>query len=199
MPVDVSLRPNVIVTVKNIDDNDFILHYIARVSGNEEERSIVLEPQDSAKVTVTPRQFITLSALAGDETPPIELIVSAPIERAMSGDLVLELSPEEVGQSAAALANGGTRRVIITLKTVSGEIHDWYSAELAVAVTTDSTAGTVSIDSATPMMIGGECVVDIIYDEAAWAAGETVTLTVDAQTIMGYTVTGGTSVDTITE
>jgi hypothetical protein len=119
------------------------------------------------------------------------------LKKAMSGDMVFVISPTTCGSSAAAMAAGGTRTVTITLKTAAGEVHSWYNGDLSVSIADTSTAGTASIVDTTPAMVNGVCSVVVTYDAAAWAAGETTTLTVNNQTIMGYTVTGGTSVDTL--
>jgi hypothetical protein len=47
-------------------------------------------------------------------------------------------------------------------------------------------------------MVNGRCVVVVSGDAADWLDTETDTLTLANSTILGYTVTGGTSVETFT-
>lgn len=117
---------------------------------------------------------------------------------AMSGDLVMVISPETV--TSAPTAAVFTRTVDIQIQTASGELHSWlnqdYATTLSIADT--STAGTASIASTTLSLAGGRAQVVVSGDAAAWLDTETDTLTIADIDIMGYTVTGGTSVETFT-
>jgi len=117
-------------------------------------------------------------------------------DKAMSGDLVLSISPTTVAPSPTSAA--WTRNVVIELQTAAGEKHSWYSADLSVSIADTSTAGTASITDTTPAMVNGRCVVVVSGDAQDWLNTETDTLTVNNQTVLGKTVTGGTSVETFT-
>lgn len=120
------------------------------------------------------------------------------LEKAMSGDMVMTVSPATV--STAALSTAWTRDVIITVATAAGEEHVWlnqaYTTTLSIADT--STAGTASITSTTLTLVNGKAIVTVSGDAQDWLATETDTLTVGNITVMGYTVTGDTSVETFT-
>lgn len=117
-------------------------------------------------------------------------------DKAMSGDMVLSITPATVAPAPRATA--WTRTVTIQLKTAAGEVHSWYNANLAASIADDSTAGTATITDTTPPMVNGVCRVVISGDAADWLATETDTLTISNQTVLGFTVTGGTSVETFT-
>jgi hypothetical protein len=84
--------------------------------------------------------------------------------------------------------------------TAAGEVHTWlnqsYTTTLSIADT--STAGTASIVSTTLTLVNGQADIVVSGDAADWLNTETDTLTVGNITVMGYTVTGGTSVETFT-
>jgi hypothetical protein len=117
-------------------------------------------------------------------------------DKAMSGDMVLTISPATVAPAPRATA--WTRTVTITLKTAGGDTHTWYNGTLTVSIADTSSAGTATITDTTPNMVNGVCTVVISSGAAAWLNSETDTLTVSNQTILGSTITGGTSVETFT-
>jgi hypothetical protein len=117
-------------------------------------------------------------------------------DKALSGDMVFVISPETVAPVPTSAA--WTRNVIIELQTAAGEVHTWFSADIATTIADTSTAGTASITDTTPAMVNGRCVVVVSGDAADWLNTETDTLTLANSTILGYTVTGGTSVETFT-
>ena len=120
------------------------------------------------------------------------------LEKAMSGDIVFSILPATVAPVPTAAA--WTRTVRIKLLTAAGEIHSWlnqaYTTTLSIA--DDSTAGTASIVSTTLTFVNGQADIVVSGDAAAWLDTETDTLTVANITVMGYTVAGGTSVETFT-
>ncbi len=119
------------------------------------------------------------------------------IEKAMSGDIVIVIDPETVTPVPTSAA--WTRNVKISLKTAAGEIHSWCNlTEATILSIGDTGGGTASIVATTITIVNGETIVVVSGTEATWANGETDTLTVGNMTIMGYTVTGGTSVETFT-
>lgn len=120
------------------------------------------------------------------------------IGKAMSGDMVMVISPTTV--APAPTSSAFTRNVEITIETAGGEVHEWltqdYATTLSIADT--STAGTASITSTTLSLVNGQATVVVSGDAQDWLDTETDTLTVGNITVMGYTVTGGTSVETFT-
>lgn len=119
------------------------------------------------------------------------------MSQAMSGDMVISIDPETVDRVATAAA--WTRTVIVRVTNAAGQVHAWLNDAYATsaAIADDSTAGTASIPSTTLTVVNGIASVVVSGTAAAWIANETNTLTISNLTIMGYTVTGGTSVETI--
>ena len=117
--------------------------------------------------------------------------------QAMSGDLVMVIEPETVELEATDAA--WTRDVTITIETADGDVHEWltadYTTTLSIGDTSD--AGTASIEGTTLSIVNGKSVVTVSGDEEDWIADETDTLTVGEITVLGSTVSGGTSVQTI--
>jgi hypothetical protein len=120
------------------------------------------------------------------------------MQTALAGDMVLEISPATVNKAATGAT--WTRTVTITLKNAAGEVHDWYNKTVTsgCSVADTSTAGTASIPNTSLVFVNGIATKVVSGNAAAWLAGETDTLTIANETIMGYTVTGGTSVQTFT-
>lgn len=120
------------------------------------------------------------------------------LEKAMSGDLVMVIDPETVTPAPTAAA--WTRTVLVSIQTAAGEVHQWlnqaYTTTASIADT--STAGTASIASTTLTLVNGQAAIVVSGDAADWLDTETDTLTIGNITVMGYTVTGGTSVETFT-
>ena len=119
-------------------------------------------------------------------------------DKAMSGDIVFAITPATVAPAPTSAA--WTRDVVVEVQDASGNVHTWinqdYAAALAIADT--STAGTASITSTTLSLVNGRAVVTVSGDGVAWLNAETDTLTVSNITVMGYTITGGASVETFT-
>jgi hypothetical protein len=117
---------------------------------------------------------------------------------AMSGNMTMVITPETVAPAPTAAA--WTREVEIKIINGNGKVCEWltesYTTTLSIADT--STAGTASIASTTLNIVEGKAVVVVSGDAADWLNTETDTLTVGNLTILGYTVTGGTSVETFT-
>jgi len=114
---------------------------------------------------------------------------------AMSGDMVIVIDPETVDRTITSAA--WDRNVNIQIQTAAGVLHDWMNlTEATILSVADTGGGTATIVSTTITIVEGQTTVVVSGDAATWANGETDTLTVANMTIMGYTVTGGTSVET---
>lgn len=118
--------------------------------------------------------------------------------QAMSGDLVMVIDPETVAPAPTAAA--WTRDVKVSIQNAAGDVHKWLNDTYAttVSIADDSTAGTASIASTTLTLVDGEATITVSGDAEAWLDTETDTLTIGNLTVLGYTVTGGTSVETFT-
>ena len=119
-------------------------------------------------------------------------------DKAMAGDIVFLITPATVAPAPTSAA--WTRSITIEIQTASGDVHTWLSQDYATSLTIadTSTAGTASITSTTLSIVNGRAVVAVAGDAVAWLATETDTLTVSNITVMGYTITGGVSVETFT-
>ena len=119
-------------------------------------------------------------------------------DKALSGDIVMVIDPETVAPLPTAVA--WTRNVKVSIQSAAGEVHNWlnqaYTTTASVGDT--STAGTATIASTTLTIVDGEATIVVTGDLADWLATETDTLTLGNITVLGYTVTGGTSVETFT-
>ena len=117
---------------------------------------------------------------------------------AFSGNMTMVITPETVAPAPTAAA--WTREVEIKIVNGNGKVCEWvtesYATTLSVGDT--STAGTATIASTTLNIVEGKATVVVSGDAADWLNTETDTLTVGNLTILGYTVTGGTSVETFT-
>jgi hypothetical protein len=129
------------------------------------------------------------------------------VERAMAGEIALIVSPATLGSSAAdvnaAITTDGkfVRRVKVELKaSADGDVHQWFTGSFSAAVVANTGTG----DGTAAIADGGDSVelengvgyVDIEYT-GTWAEGNTCTLTITGGTIMGYSVSNKTSVDTL--
>lgn len=122
-------------------------------------------------------------------------VVGTPAQAAMAGDMAFVITPTAVNKTAFTAAR--TRTVRIEMKTASGVLHDWYNGTLTIAIADTSSAGTATIPSTSLSMVNGVAVATVSLSANNWIATETNTLTLSNKTVMGYTVTGGTSVETI--
>ena len=115
---------------------------------------------------------------------------------AMAGDLVFAASPATVG--ATATTGGFTRTVTVSLLNAAGEVQSWFNKAFTagVAVSDTSTLATATIPSTTLTFVNGKASVVVTGSVNTWAAAETDTVTVAAQTVMGYSLATVTSVQT---
>lgn len=118
--------------------------------------------------------------------------------KAMSGDIAMTISPATV--APAPTSSAWTRDVVVTLATAAGEVHEWlndtYASKVSIADT--SSAGTASIASTTLTLVNGQATITVSGDAQNWLNTETDTLTIADIAVLGYTITGGTSVETFT-
>ena len=122
----------------------------------------------------------------------------ATMAAAMAGNLVLSITPATTTRKATSAAF--TRTVTVRLVDSDGNVHTWFNKAVAtgVSIADTSSAGTASIASTTLTFVNGVAQVVVTGSASAWLANETNTLTVANVTVLGNTVTGGTSVETIT-
>lgn len=123
-------------------------------------------------------------------------------DKAISGDMILVVSPAALGSSAAAVTaaiagSGFTRDVVIELQAANGDVHSWFDGTFTIAIAeVTAGTGTASIVSTTATFENGRCTITITYI-GTWAAADTATLTITGGTKLGYTIANKTSVDTL--
>jgi len=122
---------------------------------------------------------------AGDRASLVSFI------KAMSGDMVLNVSPTTVSESAGS--TGFTKTITVTLETANGQVCSWYNGPVTLAIADTSTAGVASISPAAGShdMTDGVLSVTLMGSAASWVAADTATLTVSGS-IFGYTLTSET-------
>lgn len=113
------------------------------------------------------------------------------MQKAMSGDMIITIDTANVTPAPTAAAWSYTVKFRIT--DAVGKTHDWYSANFTAAIADDSSAGTASIDDATPAVTNGYGSVTVSGDAAAWLNTEVATLSLSptgsGSSIMGNTIT----------
>ena len=116
----------------------------------------------------------------------------------MSGELTMVISPETVTPVPTSAI--WTRNVIISVVNDAGDVQQWLNQAYATtaSIADTSTAGTATIASTTLTLVNGMATIVVSGDAEDWLNTETDTLTIGNITVMGYTVTGGTSVETFT-
>lgn len=119
------------------------------------------------------------------------------ISSALSGDIVMTITPATTTRVATAAT--WTRKVLVTFKDSKGRVHEWLNTTMATKVTAadTSTAGAASVGSANLVVVNGIAEITVTGTAAAWVAGQTNTVTIANCTVLGVTVAGGTSVETI--
>ena len=126
------------------------------------------------------------------------------VERAMAGEIALVVSPATLGNSAADINaaivtdDKFVRQVKVELKaSAEGAVHQWFTGSFSAAVAKTGD-GTVAIadEGDSVELENGVGYVDIEYT-GTWAAADTCTLTITGGTVMGYSVSNKTSVDTL--
>lgn len=155
-------------------------------------------------IEVTAAQYAAIAALSNvTATVVADTTPGNQIGEAMSGDLEFLVTPSSSRSTAASLnaitAGVTVGTIVVTLQTAAGEIHDWYDSTIAIsAATTNTSSCTFTVASATATMVGGVVSIPVTYTGTAWAAADTCTLSVAQKTLMGYTITAKTFVNTLT-
>jgi hypothetical protein len=125
-------------------------------------------------------------------------------DKALSGDIILSVTPAVLGSSAAAVnaaiagsAAKFTRKVSIELQSANSNLHGWFDGTFAIAAS-NTGSGTIAIAGGltTATFTNGRASVTLEYT-GTWAAADTATLTVTGGTKLGYAVSNKTSVDTL--
>jgi len=128
------------------------------------------------------------------------------VEKALSGDIALVLTPATPGSSAAKVATavaGAAEKFIRTVefavKDAAGNVHTWFNGDITIGIA-ETTAGdgvSAIAGSATVVnLVEGVGNIDIEYT-GTWAAADTCTLTTTQRDIAGVTIAAKTSKDTL--
>ena len=175
-----------------VNGTDYVLASGASFEGDMTFSEISIEPATTTTVLV--KAFDSDMSAGNTE---IESIL-ATMRKGMSGDLVWVLTPATV--TPVPTAETWTRDVVIELQAADGSVHEWFNDVIAsgISIANTSVAGTASIASTTLTIVNGTATITVTGDAESWLDEETDTLTVTAATIMGYTVSAATSVETFT-
>jgi hypothetical protein len=124
------------------------------------------------------------------------------LTNALSGQLVLSITPATVGNSAAAVTTaiagaGFSRNVTIALVDASSNIHTWFDGTFAITIA-DTATGAAAIrgGASVATFVNGVALITIDYT-GTWASTNTSTFTITGGTKLGFTVADKTSVDTL--
>lgn len=140
-----------------------------------------------------------MSAFQGDSRFSIPLKKEMALrDKAAAGDILWVLTPATVTPIPTAAA--WTRDVVVTLETAAGDLHSWFDVSITtgVAIANTSSAGTATIPATTLVIKNGKATITVTGDAQDWLNTETDTLTVAEATVLGYTVSAKTSVETFT-
>ena len=117
-------------------------------------------------------------------------------DKALSGDLVWVVTPSTVVVVPTEV--DWTRTVVVELQTAAGEVHTWFSDEIASGNSIANTGdGTASIVSEILTIVNGRADV-VVSGVDGWDNTNTDTYTVAEATILNATVSAVTSVETFT-
>ncbi len=155
-----------------------------------------------ADVSNTGSSFFTVSGSTD------EVILTANSEAPPDYDMDIAIDVNDVGEADDSdigvsyvidpYGHAHTRYVQVSLETADGSPHQWYNGTVAVTIaeTTDGD-GTAHLLEETLTMDAGHAQATV-YLNGTWAAGvpDTNTLSVTEATILGYTVSAVTSVET---
>lgn len=140
-----------------------------------------------------------INTIASNYTEDVLESTNIPIDEALSGDIVIAVSPSTVTRTATSA--GFSRTIRVALETADGRTHSWFNGTLPIAASKSSTAGTIAIkDSATVItLVNGIGNVVVNGSATAWLANDTNTLTVskNANVPLFANVAATTSVETI--
>lgn len=149
-------------------------------------------------ITIVDSGFGTQLELNSVESD-IELLSSM-----IGGDIEIAVDPVTLGSSAAAVnaaiaGDGFTRTVAVSIVNSNDDVLPYNKTlPIEVVAVTDGD-GDASVVGSTVTFVNGVASVVITYT-GAWAAADTCTLTVgDTSSILGYSVSNKTSVDTLVE
>lgn len=106
-------------------------------------------------------------------------------DRAMSGDIAIEILTADV--APAPTSDVWSYTIKFQLVDSHGNVHNWYNGNIAAAAGDTSTAGTASVDDATPAVVDGVGTVVLQGDAQDWLNAETATCTLNG-TVLGVSL-----------
>ena len=150
--------------------------------------------------TVTRNEAVlTLTAnleAANDETMDVSIVTDSAVFGDEAAALAYTVTEAEAGVAPYV------RTVEVKLETAEGDLHAWFSGEVPVTIGyVTGGDGAASLEDAlgtSPVMENGVMQVPITL-RGTWAGTDTNTLTVTEKTILGYTVSEETSIETSTD
>ncbi len=167
---------------------------VLTIAGKEVKSSLTITELEYSQRTIQEDADLTAYVAAGYVT------VGDLRDRAMEGDMALTISPT-TAVPAPVTGVPDDQVVVLTLKDAAGNVHDWFDgtlAGLATGAEVTSGGGEGDPESADLVFVKGIAKVNYQNTTGTWANADTSTLTIADLTILGYTVTGGTFVQTFT-
>ena len=116
-------------------------------------------------------------------------------DKAYSGDIAWVVNPSTVASDTTEVA--WTRTVLVELQTAAGEVHTWYSGTTGNTIA-DTSTPVPTIVSTDLVIVDGKAIVVITGPTGSYGNDETNTYSVSEATILGYTISEVTSVETFT-
>ena len=124
---------------------------------------------------------------------------ASPRDKALSGDLVITVTPDDPAPEPTASA--WAQNVTVRLLTAAGELHDWCNMTIANGGTAGDTSalGTAALTSRDVVFVNGVAVLELTGSAHDWLDTETATCAVDLGTnVLGYTIAAVTGTVTFT-
>jgi len=92
----------------------------------------------------------------------------------LSGDIIINILSAD--DTLPATSSAWTKVVKFQLEDSIGNVMDWFNGTIDALVGDTSTAGTASVDDATPAVVNGVGSIILSGDASAWLATETATI-----------------------
>lgn len=108
------------------------------------------------------------------------------MSKAMSSDM--KVTVDTANDTPAATASAWSKTINFRITDSAGNTHKWFSGDVVATVGDTSSAGTATVDDATPPVVNGSGTVVLSGDAASWLAADTATVQFNGIVIMGKTL-----------
>jgi hypothetical protein len=191
---------DVTVTADGLDDGSKTVAVTVENSDDEEAVALAIQTALAADTDISDGGSglftVTVSGAVVTLTKNVEAANDDTMDFTIDTDTAEfeEDDPLEVTLEETAGVAPYTRTVKVQLVDSDDNVHTWFNGVVPVTIA-DNADGTASIATQNPEMVNGE--MDIVVTlTGTWAGSKTNTLSVSQKTILGYTVSAKTSVET---